>query len=47
VAVVRVARQRHGVQHELAARGARVGGHDRGLDAELVRGARLALGPRA
>jgi hypothetical protein len=37
VAVIGVARQRLGVQHELAARGTAVGGHDRGLDAELIR----------
>ena len=43
VTVVRIARQRLGVQHELAARGAGVGGDDRGLDAELVGRAGLAL----
>jgi len=43
VAVVGVAGQRLGVQHELAGRGAAVGGHDRDLDAELVGRARLAL----
>ena len=43
VAVVRVARERFGVQHELAARGAGVGGDDRSLDTELVRRVRLAL----
>src|SRR5580692_8584937 len=36
VAVVRVAGQRPGVQHELATWGARIGGYDRDLDAELV-----------
>jgi hypothetical protein len=30
-----LARQRLGVQHELAARGTGVGGDDRGLDADL------------
>jgi hypothetical protein len=43
VAVVRVARQRLGVQHELAPRGPGVGGDDRGFDAELVRSRNLAL----
>jgi hypothetical protein len=41
--VVWVAWQRPGVQHELTARGAGVGGDDRDLDAELVRRAGLAL----
>ena len=43
VAVVGVARERFGVQHELPARGAGVGGNDRSLDTELVRRVRLAL----
>ena len=43
VAVIRVAWQRLGMEHELAARGAGIGGNDRGLDAELVGGAGLAL----
>jgi hypothetical protein len=43
VAVIGVARQRLGVQHELAARGAGVGGDDRGFDTELVRRGGLAL----
>src|SRR4029077_7829324 len=43
VAIVGVSRQRLGVQHELTARGADVGGDDRGLDAELVGGAGLAF----
>src|SRR3979409_166168 len=43
VTVVWVAMQRPGVQHELAARGAGVGGDDRDLDAELVGRAGLAL----
>src|SRR5215475_6427650 len=43
VAIVGVSRQRLGVQHELTARGAGVGGDDRGLDAELVGGAGLAF----
>ena len=43
VAVVGIARQGLGVQHELAARGAGVGGDDRDLDAELVGRAGLAL----
>ena len=34
--VIGVARQRLGVEHELATGGAGVGGDDRGLDAELV-----------
>src|SRR5260370_3396024 len=41
--VVWVVRQRPGVQHELAARRAGVGGDDRNLDAELVGGTGLAL----
>src|SRR5215469_18249492 len=41
VAIVGVSRQRLGVQHELTARGAGVGGDDRGL--ELVGGAGLAF----
>ena len=41
--VIRVARQRLGVEHELAAGGAGVGGDDRGFDAELVGCAGLAL----
>jgi hypothetical protein len=41
--VVRIARQRLGMQHELAARGAVVGGDDRNLDAELVGRASLAF----
>ena len=43
VAVVGIARQRLGVQHELAARGTGIGGDDRDLDAELVGRAGLAL----
>jgi hypothetical protein len=43
VTVIGVARQRLGMEHELAARGAGIGGDDRGLDAELVGGAGLAL----
>ena len=43
VPIIRIARQRLGVQHELAARGAGVGGDDRSLDAELVRRAGVAL----
>ena len=43
VAVIRIARQRLGVQHELAAGRAGVGGGDRDLDAELVGRAGLAL----
>jgi hypothetical protein len=39
VAVIGVARQCRGVEHELAARGACIGGDDRDLDAELIRGA--------
>ncbi len=35
VAVIGIARQRFGVQHELAARGAGIGGDDRGFDADL------------
>src|ERR1041385_2383813 len=38
-----LSRQRLGVQHELTAWGAGVGGDDRGLDAELVGGAGLAF----
>ena len=41
--VVRIARQRLGMQHELAARGTVVNGDDRNLDAELVGRARLAF----
>jgi hypothetical protein len=41
--VIGTARQRPGMQHELAARGAGVGGDDRDLDAELVRRRGLAL----
>ena len=41
--VIRVARQRLGVEHELATGGAGVGGDDRGFDAELVGCAGLAL----
>jgi hypothetical protein len=36
VTVVGIARQRFGLQHELAARGTGIGGDDRDLDAELV-----------
>jgi hypothetical protein len=36
VAVIGVARQCVGVQHELAARGAGVGGGDRGFDTEII-----------
>src|ERR1700730_6438850 len=43
MSVVWVARQRLGMQHELAARGAGVGGDDRNLDAELVRRAGFAF----
>jgi hypothetical protein len=43
VAVIWVARQRPGVQHELAARCAGVGGDDWGFNAELIRGRGLAL----
>jgi hypothetical protein len=43
ISVVWVAGQRLGVQHELAARGAGVGGADRDLDAELVGCAGLAF----
>ncbi len=43
VAVVRIARQRLGMQHELTARGAGIGGDDRGFDAELVGRRGLAL----
>jgi YD repeat-containing protein len=43
VAVVWIARERLGVQHELAAWGASVGADDRGLDAELIGRAGLAL----
>jgi hypothetical protein len=38
VSIIRIAGQRSGVRHELAARGAVIGGDDRDLDAELVRG---------
>jgi hypothetical protein len=44
VAIVRIARQRLGVQHELAAGRAGVGGGDRGLDAKLI--GRAGLGRR-
>src|ERR1700757_4683244 len=37
VPVIGVTRQRLGVQHELAARGAGIGGDDRSLDTELIR----------
>ena len=43
VPVIRIARQRLGVQHELAAWRAGVGGDDRSLDAELIGRAGLAL----
>ena len=43
VSVVRVAGQRLGVKHELAARSADIGGDDGDLDAELVGRAGLAL----
>jgi len=43
VAVVWVAGQRSGMQHELTARDAGVGGDDGDLDAELVRRAGLAF----
>ena len=43
VPVIWIARQRHGVQGELAALGALQRGGHRHLDAELVRGVRLAL----
>ena len=43
VTVIEVARQRLGMEHELAARSAGIGGDDRGLYAELVGGAGLAL----
>jgi hypothetical protein len=38
VAIIRIAGQRSGVQHELAAESAGVGRDDRDFDAELVRG---------
>ena len=43
VAVIGIAGQGLGVEDELAALGAPVGGGERGLDAELVRRSRLAL----
>ena len=43
VAVVRIVRQRLGMQDELAASGAGIGGDDRSLDAELVGRAGLPL----
>ena len=43
VAVVGIARQCLGLQHELAARGTGIGGDDRDLDAELVGRAGLAF----
>ena len=43
VAVIGVVRQRLGMEHELAARGAGIGGDDRGLDAELIGRPGLAL----
>jgi hypothetical protein len=43
MSVIRVARECLGVEHELAARSSGIGGDDRGFDAELVRGAGLAL----
>src|SRR5450756_2449865 len=43
VPIIRIARQCLGVQHKLAARRAGVGGGDRGLDAELIGRAGLAL----
>jgi hypothetical protein len=43
VAVIGIAWQRLGVEHELAARCAGIGGDDRGLDAELVGRAHFAL----
>src|SRR5215471_20333320 len=43
VAVVGVAGQRLGMQDELATGGARIGGHDRHFDAELVGGTGLAF----
>ena len=43
MAVIRIARQRLGVQHELAARRAGIGGDDRDLDAELIGRAGLAF----
>jgi hypothetical protein len=43
MAVVRNARQRFGMQHELATRRPVIGGGDRCLDAELIGRAGLAL----
>lgn len=43
MAIVRIAGKRAGVEHELAARCAAIIGHDRRLDAELVRRGCLAL----
>src|SRR5215510_8200251 len=43
VAVVGIAGQGLGVQHELAGRRAVVGGHDRDLDAKFIRRAGLAF----
>jgi hypothetical protein len=43
MSVIRVAGECLGVEHELAARGAGIGGDDRGFDAELVRCVGLAL----
>jgi hypothetical protein len=43
VPIIRIARQRLGVQHELAARRAGVGGGDRDLDAELIGRAGLGM----
>src|SRR5438132_2208535 len=43
VAVIRIAGQRPGMQHELTTRCPRIGGDDGSLHTELVRGAGLAL----
>src|ERR1700730_15796063 len=43
MAIIWIARERPGVEHELAAPGAAVGGDDRDLDAELVRRRGLAF----
>jgi hypothetical protein len=43
VPIIRIARQRLGVQYELAARRAGVGGDDGDLDAELIGRGGLAL----
>jgi len=43
VAIVGIARRRLGVEHELTAWGAGIGGDDRGFDAKFVRRAGVAL----